>query len=112
MDIPLSIDLDTLLNDPDAWEPFRKGIQVHWFYRTDENGPSAALLKYDPGATVPEHEHVGYEHILVLQGSQIDENGVHSVGELTVNPPGTRHSVASPHGCIVYAVWERPVRFA
>lgn len=107
----LSIDLEVLLDDLTAWEPFRENIQVHWFYRTGEDGPSAALLKYAPGATVPRHRHAGFEHILVLRGAQHDENGVHGAGKLTINPPGSMHSVSSPTGCIVYAVWERPVVF-
>lgn len=100
-----------IIDDPEAWEPFREGIEVHWLYRTNDTGPSAALLKYAPGATVPRHNHVGYEHIYILRGSQIDENGTHEEGSLAINPPGTQHSVSSPDGCIVYAVWEKPVAF-
>ena len=108
---PLSIDLDTIISDPAAWEPFRDGVEVHWFYQTDHNGPASALLKYAPGSHVPRHEHVGYEHILVLRGAQQDQYGNHDVGELTVNPPGTAHDVSSADGCIVYAVWAKPPKF-
>jgi len=111
MNTPLSIDLDDLVITPDVWEPFRDGIEVHWFYRNGEDGSSAALLKYAPGASVPRHTHVGFEHILVLQGVQEDENGIHPAGELTINPPGSAHSVTSASGCIVYVVWEHPVVF-
>lgn len=111
MDAPLSVDLQTIIDDPQAWEPFREGVEVHWFYRTDESGPASALLKYAPGAAVPCHEHAGYEHILVLRGAQQDEYGIHNTGELTVNPPGSSHTVSSLGGCIVYAVWERPPVF-
>ena len=57
------------------------------------------------------HEHTGYEHILVLTGTQVDENSRSEAGTLIVNPPGTRHSVLSETGCIVLAVYENPVRF-
>jgi anti-sigma factor ChrR (cupin superfamily) len=56
-------------------------------------------------------EHVGYEHIFVLAGSQQDENGVYGSGSFVVNPPGTRHKVSSKSGCIVLAIYEKPVRF-
>lgn len=110
------VSLAGVLTDPArwatlGWEPFRKGIEISWLYRNGEDGPAAAFLRYAPGAAVPEHEHVGFEHILVLEGAQIDENGEHAAGALVINPPGTHHSVQSPEGCLVLAIWERPVRF-
>ena len=109
--MPFSVQLDEIIDDPAQWSFFRDGIEVHWLYRGDGDAPSAALLKYQPGATVPRHSHPGYEHIYVLQGAQSDEYGEHAKGSLTINPPGSAHSVSSPKGCIVYAVWEKPVRF-
>jgi anti-sigma factor ChrR (cupin superfamily) len=93
-----------------SWEPFRPGIRVHWLYRTGGGGPEAALLRYEPGATVPRHEHVGWEHILVLAGSQSDGARLYAEGALLISPPGTRHAVASAEGCVVLAVWQQPVR--
>lgn len=107
----LSIDLNTVVENPNAWEYFREGIKVYWIYRSPDDGLSSALLKYEPGASVPRHSHPGYEHIYILQGSQTDENGEHTRGNLAINPPGTTHSVQSRQGCIVYAVWEKPVKF-
>lgn len=92
------------------WEPFREGIRVHWLYRHDDGG-SAALLRYEPGAALPRHRHVAREHILILEGSQSDDNGEHLPGTLVVHTPGTSHTVHSPRGCVVLALWERPVVF-
>ena len=95
-----------------AWEHFRDGIEISWVYRTpDPMGPSAAFLRYAPGATVPRHAHDGFEHILVLEGSQTDDNGRHAAGALVVNPPGTDHAIVSEDGCLVLAIWQQPVRF-
>ncbi|WP_029007461.1 cupin domain-containing protein [Azospirillum halopraeferens] len=96
---------------PLVWEPFREGIAVSWIYRTGAGGPAAAFLRYDPGAAAPHHVHDGYEHILVLEGSQEDARGRYPAGSFVVNPPGTGHTVSSPEGCLVLIVWERPVRF-
>jgi anti-sigma factor ChrR (cupin superfamily) len=93
-----------------AWEPFRPGVRVHWLYRTGGEGPEAALLRYEPGAAVPLHEHVGWEHILVLAGSQSDGVARYATGALLISPPGTRHAIASDEGCVVLAVWHSPVR--
>lgn len=100
--------------DPPAdldWQFFREGIEVAWIYRHGADGPAAAYLRYQPGASVPLHEHTGYEHILVLSGAQIDQTGEHKAGEMLISPPGSRHSITSPEGCTVLAIWERPVVF-
>ncbi len=94
------------------WQPFHDGIEISWIYRTDEpDGPSAAFLRYAPGAQVPRHEHPGFEHIMVLEGSQQDDNGLHETGAVVINPPGSHHAVRSDDGCIVLAIWQAPVRF-
>jgi anti-sigma factor ChrR (cupin superfamily) len=93
-----------------AWEPFRPGVRIHWLYHTENGGPAAALLRYEPGARVPLHEHAGWEHILVLAGSQSDGSGEYAEGALMISAPGTRHAIASGPGCVVLAIWERQVR--
>ena len=109
--------LQNLLSSADArktlaWEFFREGVQVSWIYRLEEKGgPSSAFLKYEPGAEVPLHSHTGLEHILMLEGSQTDENGTFHKGDIIINPPGTRHSVYSRDGCELLAVWHAPVKF-
>ena len=93
------------------WEPFRPGIQIHRIYGNQKTGPSAALLLYAPGTTLPRHKHDGFEHIVVLSGAQRDENGEHSTGTLVINPPGTTHEVHVAQSCLVLAIWEKPVTF-
>ena len=93
------------------WEPLRPGVDVHWIYRDGDDGAAAAFIRFQPGGCVPLHEHRGYEHILVLHGSQTDENGVLQEGSLMVHAPGTRHRIVSDEGCLVLAVYERRVRF-
>ena len=93
------------------WKSFGHGVEIHRLYGDGKTGPTAALLRFQPGGRVPLHEHVGYEHIFVLAGSQVDENTRADAGMLIVNPPGTSHSVLSESGCIVLAIYEKPVRF-
>lgn len=94
------------------WQAFRDGIEAAWLYRNGEHGPSAAYLRYRPGAHVPLHWHAGYEHVFVLEGSQSDRNGRYAAGSVVINPPGSSHEVTSPEGCIVLVIWERPVVFS
>ena len=97
--------------DTVPWQPFREGIDIYRLYGDGVSGPTAALIRFQVKGKVPMHEHQGYEHILVLSGSQRDQNSTATAGTLMINPPGTRHSIVSEAGCIVLAIYERPVRF-
>jgi anti-sigma factor ChrR (cupin superfamily) len=97
--------------DRAGFVPFREGIEILRIYGEGATGPAAALLRYQPGASVPHHRHADYEHIFVLEGSQRDEKGVYVAGTCVIHAPGTRHSVVSDDGCVVLAVWNQPVVF-
>jgi anti-sigma factor ChrR (cupin superfamily) len=105
--------LKSIVDNPERldWKPLRPGIEIHRIYQDGPDGPSAAFLRYQPGAELPRHRHAGLEHVFVLAGSQRDERGHYEAGALIVNPPGTSHNVSSPQGCIVLVLWERPVVF-
>jgi len=96
--------------DKFAWSFFRPGIEMARLYGSAEGGPSAALLRYAPGAKVPVHLHRGIEHILVLSGGQRDDHGSYEAGSLLIHGPGTTHSVASEQGCVALAIWLEPVQ--
>lgn len=98
---------------PDGWtnmpfEAFREGVEIYHLWR---GGPDVALLRYAKGASVPRHRHTGLETILVLSGSQSDENGRYFSGSLVFNPVNSEHSVWSEDGCTVLIQWEKPVEF-
>lgn len=99
------------------FHPLAEGVAILPLYgrgprgEAPKRGPSAAFLKYSPGASVPAHQHPGYEHILILQGSQRDERGVYGRGTCLVSPPGTKHAVTSDDGCLALAIWNEPVEF-
>ncbi len=106
-------DLFHLASQPERipWQPFREGVEIHRLYGDGLTGPTAALLRFRQAACIPLHVHAGYEHILVLTGSQRDQNGPAMAGTLIINPPGTRHRVFGEAGCIVLAIYEKPVVF-
>ncbi|MDW3223158.1 MAG: cupin domain-containing protein [Paracoccaceae bacterium] len=89
------------------FEPFREGVEI---YHIQKGAPAVALLRYEPGARVPNHLHTGLETILVLEGAQSDERGTYTKGCCVLNPEGTSHSVWSEPGCVVLIQWERPVK--
>ena len=93
------------------WQPFRDGVEIHRLYGDGLTGPSAALMRFREQGNIPFHYHDGYEHILVLAGSQRDEHGILPAGTLRVHAPGTSHQVVSEAGCLILAIYEKPVRF-
>lgn len=102
-----------IADHPDSieWQPFAEGVVIHRLYGNGVNGPTAALIRFEREARVPMHLHTGWEHILVLSGSQTDQNGTVQKGTLRIHPPGTCHSIISEAGCIVLAIYEKPVSF-
>jgi anti-sigma factor ChrR (cupin superfamily) len=105
-------DLFALSARPDSlvFAVLRPGVEIHRLWGDPPEGPGAALLRYAPGASIPAHQHVGHEQILVLSGSQSDDRGLYRAGTLIVNPPGTGHAVHSAEGCLVLVVWEHGIK--
>jgi anti-sigma factor ChrR (cupin superfamily) len=102
-------DLRILAGDRADWPWFRPGIRIKVLWERD--GETVALLAYDPGAAAPWHEHAGEEEIMVLEGFQEDAKGRYGPGSYIVNKAGSKHTVSSPGGCLVWIHWRQPVRF-
>jgi len=108
--------IDALLarsEQADAWEGgLAEGVSL----LTVEAGPGCegcmtALVRLEPGAQFPDHEHGGRERVLVLEGGYRDSTGVEVWrGELDVREAGTSHSfTALPDGpCICASVLKAP----
>ena len=101
-----------------SFVPLCEGVEILPLYGPDtgdskavSDEPSAALIRYQPGAQVRRHLHRGYEHIIVLSGEQSDERGSYGKGTCVINPPGTSHQVRSEQGCLVLVIWDHPVEF-
>lgn len=94
-----------------AFQPYFPGVDIHRIYGDEASGPSAILLRYQPGGRAPRHTHPGHEHIFVLSGEQSDERGSYPAGTLVINPPGSQHDVHSAGGCLVLVIKEQPVVF-
>jgi len=110
LNLPNLVDYVSGLRESD-WAAFHPGVTAYWFYKEPDGGASAVLLRYEARARVAEHEHVGYEHMLVLEGDEYDENGEYPAGSFVIHPPGTRHSPGSHGGCVALLIYEKAVRF-
>ena len=68
----------------------------------------ALLARFEPGATLPRHRHVGDELIFVVEGANADESGVVPTGNMNYRPNGCVHTVTTTNGATVLAVvWGR-----
>ncbi|MGH0031616.1 MAG: cupin domain-containing protein [Myxococcota bacterium] len=67
-----------------------------------ESGQVTSLVRYDPGARFPEHDHPEGEEILVLEGVFSDQRGDHGPGSYLLNPEGHRHAPGSGPGCVIF----------
>ncbi len=84
------------------WQERRPG--VHWRILWEEGDRKAVLMRYDPGATIPRHRHLGDEQIFVLDGSVSDDTGTCTRGNYARRPPGCVHTVTSRDGALVLAI--------
>ncbi|MBI4591648.1 MAG: cupin domain-containing protein [Candidatus Rokubacteria bacterium] len=105
MDHPASRYVDVNLV---PWQERRPG--VHWKVLWEEPGSErrAILMRYEPGATIPRHRHVGDEQIFVLEGSVSDDTGTCTAGNYARRPPGCVHTVVSKTGALVLAITTGP----
>lgn len=108
--VVLTLDPAELAARP-GYVSLRPGVDILYLYRDDASRGSCALLRYQPGASVPRHEHEGFEHVYVLYGEQRDERGRYPKGSFVINPPGSAHRVWSDAGCLALIVWQKPVAF-
>ncbi len=65
-------------------------------------------MRYEPGAAIPRHRHLGDEQIYVLEGSVSDDAGTCRAGNYARRPPGCVHTVRSEHGALVLAITSGP----
>jgi len=93
-------------NNKKTWQPlFEKGIHykgisvIPLHYDEVKERASTILLKFEPGATYPYHNHAGGEEIFVLNGTAILEDVVISEGDYLYTPSNFKHSVTTDTGC-------------
>ena len=94
------------------WTPTRfKGVDMKMLMEDKETGLSTALVRFAPGAVLPDHEHVELEQTFVLEGSLEDQEGVATVGNYVWRPAGSRHDAHAPNGCLALSFFLKPNKF-
>jgi quercetin dioxygenase-like cupin family protein len=93
-------------NDQKEWQPLvENGIHytgisvISLHYDEDKKRSTTILLKFEPGARYPYHNHPAGEELYVLEGEVILENVTLRRGDYLYTPPNFKHSVTTKTGC-------------
>ena len=99
------------------WQETRfPGCKTKTLMFDPKSGLVTLLFKMEPGAELPDHEHVLIEQTYVLEGSLVDKEGPDAgievkAGEFVWRPAGSRHSAWSPNGGTFVAMFQIPNKF-
>lgn len=99
------------------WQPIRyPGCYIKTLLVDRERGLLTVLMKMDPGAELPDHEHALIEQTYVLEGRLVDKEGPDEglsvgPGEFVWRPAGSRHAAWTPEGGLMIAIFQVPNRF-
>ena len=95
------------------WEKTRfAGVEMKTLLVDRSSGVVTALMKFAPGARLPDHEHVLIEQTYVLEGTLVCGEGECKAGDFVWRPPGSRHEAwAGPQGGVMLAMFQIPNRF-
>ncbi len=88
------------------WQPLAEpgvsgvSVKVLRFDKATHRAPTI-LLKFEPGATYPAHNHPGGEEVFVLEGDlKLGKDHLYT-GDYLYTSPNGKHAVRSEGGCIV-----------
>lgn len=91
-----------------SWEPLiENGIRYPGVFvkslrfNKRQNRSDTILLKFEPGASYPYHNHPAGEQIFVLNGSCEIEHTLLTEGDYLYTPPDYKHAVKSANGCVL-----------
>jgi anti-sigma factor ChrR (cupin superfamily) len=99
------------------WKKTRfPGCEVKGLLLDKTTGLVTALMKFAPGATLPDHEHVKIEQTYVLEGRLVDKEGPAKglsvgPGEFVWREAGSRHVAWTPEGGLMLAMFQVPNKF-
>ena len=81
-----------------AWKEARPGIKQKLIWEDTVGKRRVSLARFEPGALLPLHRHLGDELIFLIEGANADEAGEVPTGNLSYRPNGCTHTVTSKNG--------------
>jgi putative transcriptional regulator len=88
-------------------------LGISYLPLVSEGELKAELIRITPGSGVSQHDHLGREYTLVLQGAFDDGTGTFERGDVCARGPGDMHRPRALEGdvCFTLAVSEAPMAF-
>jgi len=80
-------------------------------FKLNEGEIHSSLLHIEPGGSVPEHTHKGFELTVLLAGSFADEKGEYVKGDFILLDQAHQHHPISENGCLCYTVANDALHF-
>lgn len=77
----------------------------------DENEIHSSLLHIEPGGSVPEHTHNGFELTVLIAGKFSDEKGEYVPGDFIMLDKKHQHHPVSEKGCLCFTVANDSLHF-
>lgn len=89
------------------------GIRMKMLCSEPSSGLCTMLMRLEPGAVVPLHEHTAIEQTWVMEGSLQDHEGSCGAGQFVWRPAGNTHTAwAGPDGALILGIFLKPNVFA
>jgi anti-sigma factor ChrR (cupin superfamily) len=88
----------TVRADEGQWEPLCPGIERKTLWHDRDKGRVTFLVRAQPGAEFPAHQHDGDEAAYVLSGDLSFDDLVLHAGDYHLAGPGVRHPVGRTRG--------------
>jgi anti-sigma factor ChrR (cupin superfamily) len=85
------------------WSDAIPGVKQKPIWSDAATKRRAILARFEAGAKLPLHKHIGDELIFMLEGSNFDESGEVRVGNANYRPNGCTHTVSTTHGATAIA---------
>ncbi|MBI2490896.1 MAG: cupin domain-containing protein [Candidatus Rokubacteria bacterium] len=96
-----------------AWEKTEHpGVWQKLLERVNDprKGRETCLLRLEPNTTLPTEELTTRVEIFTLEGGYSDERGTYGAHTFVRNPAGTRLTLSSTDGCVLYVKRRVPIR--
>ena len=77
------------------WETASPTIKLKKLWSDSATKRRAQITRFEPGATLPIHRHVGDELLYVIEGAISDEFGITAAGSVSYRPNGCVHTVTA-----------------
>ena len=92
-----------------TWRAASPGISVKVLRHGKESGETTALVRFEPGARFPAHNHPAGEEIFVVEGELLVGRERLRAGDYLYTAPDGKHAASTEGGCVFLVTLPKPV---